>query len=122
MRRAIGVGAEEDDLLRLELLRNAARETPDRRHRDIRRRITVWLDKAARCGSLLGHGSRQQIAEWLRLAGLVADVLAGSGKAPFTCLWYRPGACDTRPPSLSSPRRRKGARHAPVPRAQPRAA
>ena len=43
MRIAVGVRAEEDDLVRLKAFGDAARETANRRQRDVRRGVTVWL-------------------------------------------------------------------------------
>jgi hypothetical protein len=55
VRPAIGVGAEEDDLLRMEPLGNPPGEAADRRKRDVRRRIAVWLHVPDRSGSFPGH-------------------------------------------------------------------
>src|SRR5260370_29575358 len=41
MRLTVGVGAEQDDLVRLELLGNLARETADRGQRNVRRTVAI---------------------------------------------------------------------------------
>jgi len=43
VRNAVSIGAEKDDLVRVESFGDASREMPDRRHRDVRGRIAVWL-------------------------------------------------------------------------------
>src|SRR5262249_21317456 len=55
VRRPVGVGTEENDLLRMKALRNLTRKPPDRRQRDVRRLVAIWLDTGNRSGSLLGH-------------------------------------------------------------------
>src|SRR5579884_368749 len=54
--RAVGVGAEQDDLVRAEALGDLPREAPDRRQRDVRRRVAVRLHVRGRGSGFLRHG------------------------------------------------------------------
>src|SRR6516162_5066927 len=55
MWRSIGVRAEQHDLMWMEALGDPPRKTPDRRDRDVRRRITVGLHVAGSRGGFLHH-------------------------------------------------------------------
>ena len=55
VRGAVGVRAEQDDLLRIEALGHLARELADLAHRDIRTAIPALWFRLASDGVLLGH-------------------------------------------------------------------
>ena len=55
VRPAVGIGAEQDNLIRMKPLRNLAGEASDCRERNVRRRIAVRLDVRCRNSALLGH-------------------------------------------------------------------
>jgi hypothetical protein len=57
VRRAVGIGAKEDDLVRLKPLGNLAREAADRRQRNVWRSIAVRLDVRCRRIALVAHGA-----------------------------------------------------------------
>ena len=57
VRPAVGVGAEQDDLVGVEPFGNLANKAPDRRQRDVGRAVAVRLDVGPRGRSLLDHGA-----------------------------------------------------------------
>ena len=66
VRLAVGVGAEEDDLFRMETFGNLSREAADRRKRDVRRRVAVRLDIPGRSRSFGGHGFMVSEVDFVR--------------------------------------------------------
>jgi len=57
VRLAVGIGAEQDDFVRMKALRDLPRKTPNGRKRDVRRTIAVRLNVGNRSRSFLYHSA-----------------------------------------------------------------